>query len=98
MTGGGGTGGYGTVYVNYAGSGCTILHNSSAFGAGSFPCGSVTLFGTNLYGMTGTGGITGPGTLTGSAWYSRPTATEADSPSSTTSSAELATGRRRMAR
>ena len=54
----GGVSGNGTVFkINTNGTGFTILHNfTDSIGDGEWPSGSLTLYGSTLYGMTGSGG------------------------------------------
>ncbi len=63
MTSAGGSSGSGVVFqINIDGNGYTILHSFGSGGNdGSFPSGSLTLDGTNLYGMTSAGGSSGGG-------------------------------------
>ena len=61
----GGSHGDGIVFsINADGTGYTILHNfSGGSGDGKWPSGSLTLIGSTLYGLTGTGGSSSKGTV-----------------------------------
>ena len=65
MTAGGGSAGYGVIFrINTDGSGYTNLHGFvSGASDGNTPYGSLTLSGTNLYGMTELGGSGSGGAL-----------------------------------
>lgn len=68
MTANGGTSHFGTIFsMNLDGSGFSLLHSFAAItppaNDGGYPVGSLTLFGTTLYGMTNNGGSSGSGTL-----------------------------------
>jgi len=65
MTSSGGYSGYGTIFgydTNASGDGFTLLHTFDSIG-GSAPYGSITVFGTTLYGMTSGGGDSGLGVI-----------------------------------
>jgi uncharacterized repeat protein (TIGR03803 family) len=65
MTSAGGSSNWGTIFrINTHGSGYTILHSfGSGANDGGLPYGSLTLDGTNLYGMTQLGGSSNNGTI-----------------------------------
>ena len=64
MTSSGGAEGSGTIFkIKTNGSGYQLLHSFSAGMDGGSPHGSLILSGSNLYGMTNTGGIHGGGTI-----------------------------------
>jgi uncharacterized repeat protein (TIGR03803 family) len=64
MTSDGGSNNAGTIFqIGTDGSDFGILHSFGGSGNGAFPYGSLTLFGSTLYGMTSSGGSSGLGTI-----------------------------------
>ncbi len=65
MTSGGGSGEYGTIFkMETDGSGYDLLHEfTGSADDGSYPCGTLIISGSTLYGMTAYGGDYGSGTV-----------------------------------